>query len=67
MKHLCHLFMFSIALIVGTSPAQGGPALTTTLLGSNETPPNASTQLATPWLHWRAATIPSTWLKASSV
>src|SRR6516162_10237750 len=43
MKHLCHLFMFSIALIVGTSPAQGGPALTTTLLGSNETPPNAST------------------------
>jgi len=44
MKHLCHLFMFSVALVVGTSSAHGATTLlTTTLLGSNETPPNAST------------------------
>src|SRR5215468_10157733 len=43
MKRLCHLFMFSVALVVGTSSARGATLLTTTLLGSNETPPNAST------------------------
>src|SRR6516164_1491935 len=47
MKHLCHLFMFSVALVVGTSSAHGGTTLTTTLLGSNETPPNASTATGT--------------------
>jgi hypothetical protein len=42
MKHLCHLFMFSVALVVGASSAHGTTLLTTTLFGSNETPPNAS-------------------------
>ena len=42
MKHLWHLFMFSVALVVGTSSAHGATLLTTALLGSNETPPNAS-------------------------
>jgi hypothetical protein len=41
--NLCHLFMFSVALVVGTSSAHGTTVRTTTLLGSNETPPNAST------------------------
>ena len=43
MKHLCHLFTLSVALVVGTSSAHGGAVVTTTLLGSKETPPNAST------------------------
>ena len=43
MKHFCHLFMFSVALVLGTSSAHGATPLTTTLLGSNETPPNDST------------------------
>src|SRR5947209_11743755 len=42
MRHLCHVFMFSLALVVGTSCAHGATLLTT-LSGSNETPPNAST------------------------
>jgi hypothetical protein len=44
MKHLCHLFTLSVALVVGTSSAHGAAAvLTATLLGFNETPPNTST------------------------
>jgi hypothetical protein len=43
MKHLCHLFMFSVALVLSTSSAYGASVLSTTLRGSNESPPNAST------------------------
>jgi len=35
--------MLSVALVVGASSAHGSTWLTTTLLGSNETPPNGST------------------------
>ena len=43
MKHLCHLFMFSVALVLGTTSTHGANVLSTTLRGSNEVPPNAST------------------------
>jgi hypothetical protein len=43
MKHFCRLFMFSLALIVGASSAHAAIVDTTTLNGSNEIPPNAST------------------------
>src|SRR5262245_54323714 len=44
MKHLCHLFMFLVALVVGTCSAHGAAVVvTTSMLGSKETPPNAST------------------------
>src|SRR5262245_29858926 len=43
MKHLCHLFMFSVALLVGASSAHAASVLTAGLNGLNEIPPNAST------------------------
>lgn len=42
MKRLFHLVMFALALAPGAPVAQATLILTTTLLGSNETPPNAS-------------------------
>src|SRR5262245_6133044 len=42
MKHLCNLFMFSVALVMGASSAHGAAVIATTLLGSKETPPNFS-------------------------
>jgi CHRD domain len=43
MKHLCRLFLFSVALVVGTCSAHGAAVVTTTLLGSKLIPPIAST------------------------
>jgi hypothetical protein len=43
MKHVGHLFMFSVALIVSTCSAHGATVVTTTLLGSKLVPPIAST------------------------
>src|SRR5262249_5824269 len=42
MTRLCHLFLFSVALVVGTSSAHGAAVITTTLLGSKQAPPTAS-------------------------